>query len=252
MAAQQGTCAVNDLLTFQYQDSAVRIIEIDDAPWFVAADVAGILGYRDAPNMLRNLDDDETATHSVSRSAEQPGTPRLMTIISESGLYNAIFCSRRPEAKAFRRWVTGTVLPELRRTGQFLVAPPAPQPIAQPLADVDTTRFSLALQAVSLMRRLHGNGAAALLWDELGLPRPDLVTDGGNDGLMGRIATWSADQDRFTVEELATGLGFATLDPHMRRRMGDALRLLGFDKKKMRRGTGQIWGWYRPLAELAA
>lgn len=106
---------MNDLLSFDFGAQNVRVIVRDDAPWFVATDVASILGYRNAPDMVRNLDTDEADTHNLRSS----GQNRDLSIISESGLYNAIFRSRRDEAKAFRKWVTGTVLPEIRRTGRF-------------------------------------------------------------------------------------------------------------------------------------
>lgn len=112
---------MTDLISFTFHQQSVRVVDRDDAPWWIAADVAAILGYRNAPDMARNLDPDEAATQIVRSS----GQDREMLILSESGLYHAIFASRRPEAQAFRRWVTGTVLPQIRRTGGYaLVASP--------------------------------------------------------------------------------------------------------------------------------
>jgi hypothetical protein len=72
--------------------------------------------------MVRMLDDDEAAPHNVGvRSENGVEQDREMTIISESGLYACILKSRRPEAKAFRKWVTGEVLPTLRKTGRYAV-----------------------------------------------------------------------------------------------------------------------------------
>lgn len=88
---------------------------IDGCEWWVAADIARLLGFRDAANMVRRLDDDEGGTHLVST----PSGYQEMTIISESGLFTAIIRSRRPEAKPFRRWVTGHVLPSIRRYGMY-------------------------------------------------------------------------------------------------------------------------------------
>lgn len=109
---------MGELIPFVFEASPVRALDRAGEPWFIASDVAAILGYRGAPNMVRNLHDDEKDTHIVSTL----GGNQELTIISESGLYNAIFRSRRPEAQAFRRWVTGTVLPEIRRTGRFSAA----------------------------------------------------------------------------------------------------------------------------------
>jgi prophage antirepressor-like protein len=99
----------------------VRIIDLDGELWFVAADVANALDYRDAGNMVRNLDDDERGTHNMST----PSGDQNLSIINESGLYSAILKSRKPEAKKFKKWVTSEVLPSIRKTGKY----EAPKPI---------------------------------------------------------------------------------------------------------------------------
>lgn len=73
----------------------------------MAKDVSGILGYRDAANLTRRLDDDEKDTQKTST----PSGKQEMTIINESGLYNAVLGSTKPNAREFRKWVTGEVLP---------------------------------------------------------------------------------------------------------------------------------------------
>ena len=104
----------------------VRIIDLDGELWFVAADVANALDYRNAPDLTRSLDDDETATHNLRiRSENGIEQVRPMTIINESGLYSAILKSRKPEAKKFKKWVTSEVLPSIRKTGKY----EAPKPI---------------------------------------------------------------------------------------------------------------------------
>lgn len=100
---------------FNFDGLPVRSLQIKGEPWFVAADVAAVLEYRDAFNMARMLDEDERGTRIVST----PSGPQDMTIISESGLYAAILKSRKPEAQRFRRWVTGEVLPSIRKTGGY-------------------------------------------------------------------------------------------------------------------------------------
>lgn len=110
-----------NLQAFNYESHDVRTVDLDGDVWFVATDIADVLGYRDAANMVRNLDDDEAATHNVSsRSENNVEQNRELTIINESGLYSAILSSRKPEAKAFRRWVTREVLPAIRKTGQYI------------------------------------------------------------------------------------------------------------------------------------
>ena len=90
----------------------------DGEPWFVAKDISGILGYRDAANLVRRLDEDEKDTQKTST----PSGDQEMTAINESGLYNAILGSTKPNAKEFKKWVTAEVLPSIRKTGGYLIA----------------------------------------------------------------------------------------------------------------------------------
>lgn len=106
---------MNEVTIFNFGKLAVRSTIKEGEVWFVAQDVAETLGYRDAANMTRMLDEDERGTHIVSTL----GGPQEVTIISESGLYACILKSQRPEARAFRKWVTGTVLPAIRKTGEY-------------------------------------------------------------------------------------------------------------------------------------
>lgn len=107
-------------VVFQFYSTEVRTLDRDGQVWFVASDVAQVLGYRDALNMARWLDEDEKGTQLVSTL----GGDQTVTILSESGLYHALLKSRRPEAKPFRRWVTQEVLPAIRQQGGY-VAPQA-------------------------------------------------------------------------------------------------------------------------------
>ncbi|MCZ1070782.1 phage antirepressor [Rhodococcus sp. A5(2022)] len=107
---------------FQYGDTAVRTIDIDGEPWFVASDVARILEYRDAYNMARRLDDEDRGTRSVST----PSGDQQMTIVSEPGFYTAILGSQCAKARDVKRWLTHEVLPTIRKTGGYSTAAAAP------------------------------------------------------------------------------------------------------------------------------
>lgn len=110
----------------------VRTVVIDGEPWFVAKDIAAILEYRNAPDMTRILDEDEKGTQIVRtlggnqemnttqivRSIPSRGNPNI-SVINESGLYHAVFQSRKPEAQDFRKWVTSEVLPSIRKTESY-------------------------------------------------------------------------------------------------------------------------------------
>ena len=111
-----------------FENHNIRLLLIDGEPWFVAADVADALEYRIAGDMTRNLDDDEKGTQIV----RTPGGEQDMLVINESGLFSAILRSRKPEAKRFKKWVTGEVLPSLSKNGSYSITgiteaqPPAP------------------------------------------------------------------------------------------------------------------------------
>lgn len=107
----------NNLMIFENPEfGAVRSILIDGDPWFVAADVCKALELEKTNRALSRLDDDEKGAHSVST----PGGRQRMSIISESGLYSLILGSRKPEAKAFKRWITHAVIPSIRKHGAYM------------------------------------------------------------------------------------------------------------------------------------
>lgn len=121
---------MNDLIPFQYGSREVRTVAVDDVPWFVASDVAKILGYRDAANMARRLDQEDRGTRPVST----PSGDQEMTVISEPGLYDAVLGSKVPGARQFKRWVIREVLPAIRKHGGYLT----PAAVEEALADPDT------------------------------------------------------------------------------------------------------------------
>ncbi|MEX6346905.1 MULTISPECIES: BRO family protein [Staphylococcus] len=94
-----------------FGDKEIRFVEKDDEYWAVAGDVAKALGYRDGPNMTRNIDKEDITTHIMS--SNKKGNPNI-TIVSEYGIYEAIWNSRRDEAQEFKKWVK-QVIKELRQ-----------------------------------------------------------------------------------------------------------------------------------------
>ena len=96
---------------------SIRTVEIDKEPFFVAKDVAEILGYRDTSDAIkRHVDEDDKLTRCFTDS----GQNREMYIVNESGLYSLILSSKLPTAKRFKRWVTSEVLPAIRKTGGYI------------------------------------------------------------------------------------------------------------------------------------
>jgi len=107
---------MNELTVFKFQgNKEIRTVMVNSDPWFVAKDVAEVLGYTDTATMTRRLDEDEKGMQNL----QTLGGMQNMAIINESGLYNAVIGSNKPEAKAFKKWVTSEVLPSIRKTGSY-------------------------------------------------------------------------------------------------------------------------------------
>ena len=97
---------------------SIRAIVKDGQPWFIAKEVCTALGYTNGPDALsKHVDTDERQTIAILGST--PGNPARV-VVNESGLYSLIIRSHKPEAKAFRKWVTSTVLPTLRKDGLYV------------------------------------------------------------------------------------------------------------------------------------
>lgn len=107
----------NKIQAFDFNERAVRCIMKDGEPWWVAKDVCDVLGLSNPSESLKALDEDEL----TSETLRSGGQGREMNLISESGLYTLILRSNKPEARAFRRWVTHEVLPTLRKTGHYSI-----------------------------------------------------------------------------------------------------------------------------------
>lgn len=109
-----------DLVVHQFPATGqtIRTIQRDGEPWFVARDVAEALDLRDHRTSVALLDDDERHSMPVTDSL---GRLQDTLIINEAGLYSMVLRSRKPEAKAFKRWVTHEVLPAIRKTGGYAI-----------------------------------------------------------------------------------------------------------------------------------
>lgn len=118
---------MTELSLFNFEQSSVSVLTIEDKPWFVAKEVATILGYADPSMMLKHVDDEDKQTINPQKSGSVEMTEAFgsntfkLSIINESGLYACIFGSHKPEAKEFKKWVTSEVLPSIRKTGSYSV-----------------------------------------------------------------------------------------------------------------------------------
>lgn len=158
---------MNDIQVFDFEDNAVRVIDKDGDPWFVAADVARVLEYRDAEVACRALDDDEKGTLIVCT----PGGQQEMLGINESGLYHLVLVSRKPEAKKFRKWVTAEVLPSIRKTGMY-IEPAAQSEDDAGMSGLPDRTFTQWINLIRETRLLFGRAAARDVWARSPLPAP--------------------------------------------------------------------------------
>lgn len=112
--------SVADLQLFNSERfGRLRATQIDCEVWFAATDVAKALGYRDANQITRALDDDEKRW-SEGTLSECTHSHLGIRLINESGLYRVLMRSQRPEAIPFQRWLAHEVVPEIRRNGGYI------------------------------------------------------------------------------------------------------------------------------------
>jgi len=102
-----------------YKDNQVRIIQRDGEPWFVAKDVCDVLGLKQVSRALQRLELDERGLLEITHP-QNPNASLKVNVVSEPGLYQLVTSSKKPEARAFTRWVTHEVLPSIRKTGAYI------------------------------------------------------------------------------------------------------------------------------------
>lgn len=107
----------NKIRIFENEEfGKIRTVIKDGAPWFVLADVCKILEISNSRMVANRLDDEDLMSVKLTSG----GQHRDMTAISESGLYDTILRSDKPQAKPFRKWVTSEILPTIRKTGGYV------------------------------------------------------------------------------------------------------------------------------------
>lgn len=110
---------MNKLKIWNYNNSEVRTVTLNNEPWWVLTDVCKVLELSNATKVAQRLEEDERSNFKLGRQGEA-------TIINESGLYSVILRSDKPQAKPFRKWVTSEVLPAIRKTGEYRVTKSQP------------------------------------------------------------------------------------------------------------------------------
>lgn len=123
----------NALQLFEFEQQKVKVIEIDGEPWFSAADVCAVLGLSNVTRALSRISTEDKMNLDAPVRNGNNLTSYRGYAINEPGVFALILTSRKPEAKAFKRWVTHEVLPAIRKTGSYSTTPqpPAPQSPAE-------------------------------------------------------------------------------------------------------------------------
>jgi prophage antirepressor-like protein len=120
---------MTSLTQFAFNSQQVRIVSINNEPWFVAQDVCDILDIRNVSKACNPLKDREKQVLNLHEmgitSSDDPDTTRLLAV-SESGLYRLTMKSRKPQAEPFQDWVCEQILPIIRKTGKYELAPSQP------------------------------------------------------------------------------------------------------------------------------
>lgn len=122
---------MNELEIFKNKElGEVRVVIIDEEPWFVGKDITDILGYKNGSRDInRHVDEEDRQNYQNSTFESNRG----LTIINESGLYSLILSSKLSSAKKFKRWVTDDVLPAIRKHGAYMT----PKTIEETLTNPD-------------------------------------------------------------------------------------------------------------------
>ena len=139
---------LNTQITAVFSSSAsVRIVMIDDGPWFCVADICDVLGYVNSRDALAKHCRESGVAKRDIRSG---GQMRELTFINEGNLYRLIIKSRKPEAVKFESWVCDEVLPAIRKTGYYVSPEALPEPMpARPINGEELAKLKRAAKGVA-------------------------------------------------------------------------------------------------------
>ncbi len=166
---------MNELQIFNYKGNEVRTVEKSGETWWVLKDVCDILGIKNATQISQRLDEDERAMFNIGRQGEA-------NIINESGLYNVILRSDKPEAKPFRKWVTSEVLPSIRKHGAYMT----PETLEAAILSPDTMiKLCTALKAEQDKNKaLQAVNSALAVENEIVRPKAEYFDELVNRNLL--------------------------------------------------------------------
>lgn len=207
---------MNELQSFIHEDfGQIRVIEQNGEPWFVAADVCRALELGNSRQTLTRLDDDEKGVIST----DTPGGKQEMSIVNEPGLYSLVLGSRKPEAKAFKRWITHEVLPAIRKTGNYSLV------LTQPQRTITTDDY---LRAASIVANCRNERLPYVLGflEQGGLSIPKIHEINGRSLTDGRHSRYAKTGEDVSIQESARSI------------IQEAIRNYGFSYAQVSRLTG--------------
>lgn len=226
---------VTEIEVFQFPSTGqqIRTVLRDGEPWFLAREVCAVLGITNTTDFVRSLEDDEYELVPAALVSNEGRPQDFVNLVTEAGLYSLILRSRKPEAKAFKRWITHDVLPTIRKTGRYEVAPLDELEVAR--------RYVASLEArKELEARVAELEPSAAAWDHLAsgdgdwqvadaakiLSRDPAITI-GRDRLFAQMRQWSwiyrAADGRWRVYQSQVNIGRLSEIPqsHYHARTGD-------------------------------
>jgi len=178
----------------------------DGVPWWVLKDVCDALQIQNAADVAKRLDDDEKGVDPIYTL----GGPQETTIISESGLYNVIIRSDKPEAKEFRRWITHEVLPLIRKQGYYS------------LTGTTTTNTAIAEIVVQTFKQLFPAMIEAMK-ESIKETIPHLLPTGTEDQEAGHYVETVYIRKKIGTEPLHRRCKIERLDDEIRSKIDEAL-----------------------------
>lgn len=108
-------------MAFSFDEHDVRVVSIDDEPWFVLSDICRAVAIGNVGNVAERLNRSGSAVRQAD--IRSGGQMRMVTLVDEAGMYESVIRSDKPQAVRFRRWITSEVLPAIRKTGSYSIAP---------------------------------------------------------------------------------------------------------------------------------
>ena len=178
---------MDELRIFESPDfGQVRTVTQDGEPWFVAADVCKALDIQNPTDAIKKLDDDEKARLNLGLRGGDTN------VVNEPGLYSLVLGSRKPEAKAFKRWITHEVIPSIRKSGGYIAGQDTLNDnelmakallVAQRTIEARTLQLAKANEAIGIM------SPKAAYYDNV-LQSENLLTVSQIAKCYGRSAAW--------------------------------------------------------------